>query len=49
MAVENVIPVVFGRAETADSRVENDHLLSDGVAGRVGVEGAVDGTALRQQ
>jgi len=49
MAEENIIPVVLGRAETADSRMERDHLLSHGVAGRVGVEAAVEGTALRQQ
>ena len=40
---------MFGRAQTADSGVENDHLLSHRVAGRVGIEAAVDGIALRQQ
>jgi len=44
---EHVIPVVFDRAETADSGVESDHLLSHGVASGVGIESAVDGIALR--
>ena len=48
-AFEDVVPVVFGRAETADSRVERGHLLGDGIAGGVGVETAVDGTASGQQ
>jgi hypothetical protein len=49
MAPENIIPVMFSRAEAADRRVESDHLLSHGVAGSVGVEAAVDGTGLRQK
>ena len=32
-ACENVVPVVFGRAETADGRVERGHLLGDGIQG----------------
>ena len=49
MVFENIIPVVFGRAETADNWIECDHLLSHGVAGQVGIETAVDGMALRQE
>src|SRR5260370_25288011 len=49
MVLEDVIPVVLGRAETADSRVDGNHLLSHGVAGGVGIEAAVDGKALRQE
>src|SRR5438093_1270137 len=49
MVFENVIPVVLGRAETADSGIECDHLLSHGVAGRVGIETAVDTMAVRQE
>ena len=49
MVLEDVIPVVFGRTETADSRVGGDDLLSHGVAGGVGIEAAVDGNALRQE
>ena len=46
---ENVVPIVLGRAETADSGVESDHLLSHGVTGGVGIEAAVDRIALRQE
>ena len=49
MVAENIIPVMFSRAEVADSGVKSDDLLSDGIAGWVGVEAAVDGTGLRQQ
>ena len=49
MVCEKVIPVVLGRAETADSGIECDHLLSHGVAGGVGIETAVNAEALRQE
>ena len=49
MGQENIIPVVFGGAETADCGMEDDHLLSHRVAGRVSIEGTVDGTALREE
>ena len=49
MVFENVIPVVFARAETVDSGVECDHLLSHGVTGRVGIEAAENGIAIREE
>ena len=39
---EDVIPVVLGRTKTEYSGIESNHLLSHRVAGRVGIEAAVD-------
>ena len=49
MVLEDVIPIVVGRTETVDRRVEGDHLLSHRIACGVGIETAVDGNALRQE
>ena len=43
---EEVVPIVLGGTEAAQRGVESDHLLSDGVAGGVGIKTAIDGKAL---
>jgi len=49
LALEKVVPIVCGRAEASDSGVERGRLLGDGIAGGIGVETTIDGTASGQQ
>ena len=46
---QSVIPVVGRGSESLDGWVERDHGLRHTLAGRVGVEAAVDGTAVLDQ
>ena len=46
---QHIIPVVFGRAETANLRVEEDHPAGHGVAGGISIETTVDGKASREE
>ena len=47
--LEEVVPVVSGRAETFDNRMQSDHRGGHGVAGGVGVEAAADLAGMLQQ
>ena len=48
-ALEHVVPVVGGRAETFDGRMQSDHGGGHVIAGEVGIEAAVDWASLFQQ
>jgi len=47
--LEEVVPVVSGRTETFDNRMQSDHRGGHGVAGGVGVEAAADLAGMLQQ
>ena len=49
LQLEHVVPVVCRRAEAFDSRIQSEHGCGHVVAGRVGIEAAVDRVALVQQ
>jgi hypothetical protein len=49
VALEDVVPVVFSGPEALDSRMNGDHGLGHLLADCIGVEAAVDPTALIQE
>src|SRR5437762_13413018 len=49
MPSERVVRVVWAGAETSDSGMESQHLPSQILSGAVGIEAAVDDTALSQE